>query len=65
MENSVQAMKNRNGLWQPARRCNDALNEAAMMMKNSMESMMQGGGTGRNDVDDAAASRDVRSANEF
>ena len=48
MENSVQAMKNRNGLLASNQQgeAMKSLNEAAMMMKNSMESMMQGGGQG-------------------
>ncbi len=48
MENSVQAMKNRNGLLASNQQeeAMKSLNESAMMMKNSMESMMQGGGQG-------------------
>jgi hypothetical protein len=45
MDNSVQAMKNRNGLLASNQQgeAMKSLNEAAMMMKSSMESMMQGG----------------------
>ena len=45
MDNSVQAMKNRNGLLasNQAEEAMKSLNESAMMMKSSMESMMQGG----------------------
>jgi hypothetical protein len=48
MDNSTQAMKNRNGLLATNQQGDamKSLNEAAMMMKNSMESMMQGGGQG-------------------
>ena len=48
MENSLQAMKNRNGLLASNQQgeAMKSLNESAMMMKNSMESMMQGGGQG-------------------
>jgi len=48
MDNSVQAMKNRNGLLATNQQTDamKSLNEAAMMMKNSMESMMQGGSQG-------------------
>ncbi len=48
MDNSVQAMKNRNGLLASNQQeeAMKSLNESAMMMKNSMESMMQGGGQG-------------------
>jgi hypothetical protein len=48
MENSVQAMKNRNGLLASNQQgeAMKSLNESAMMMKSSMESMMQGGGQG-------------------
>jgi len=48
MDNSVQAMKNRNGLLatNQQRDAMKSLNEAAMMMKNSMESLMQGGNQG-------------------
>lgn len=45
MENSVQSMKNRNGMLASNQQgeAMKSLNEAAMMMKSSMESMMQGG----------------------
>jgi hypothetical protein len=48
MENSVQAMKNRNGMLATSQQgeAMKSLNEAAMMMKNSMEAMMQGNGQG-------------------
>ena len=48
MESSIQAMKNRNGLLATNQQgeAMKSLNEAAMMMKNSMESMMKGGGEG-------------------
>jgi hypothetical protein len=48
MENSVQAMKSRNGLLAANQQIDamESLNEAAIMMKNSMESMMKGGGEG-------------------
>ncbi|HEY6437284.1 MAG TPA: hypothetical protein VIY47_11900, partial [Ignavibacteriaceae bacterium] len=44
----VQAMKNRNGLLavNQQEEAMKSLNESAMMMKNSMESMMQGGSQG-------------------
>ncbi len=46
MERSVQSMKNRNGVVASGQQgeAMKSLNEAAMMMKSSMESMMQGGG---------------------
>lgn len=46
MEMSVQSMKNRNGSLASNQQGESmkSLNEAAMMMKNSMESMMQGSG---------------------
>lgn len=45
MDGAVQSMKNRNGLLagNQQEEAMKSLNEAAMMMKNSMESMMQGG----------------------
>jgi hypothetical protein len=45
MEGSVQSMKNRNGMLASNQQgeAMKSLNEAAMMMKSSMESMMQGG----------------------
>jgi hypothetical protein len=45
MEGSVQSMKNRNGMLAGNQQgeAMKSLNEAAMMMKSSMESMMQGG----------------------
>lgn len=45
MDNSVQSMKNRNGMMASNQQgeAMKSLNEAAMMMKSSMESMMQGG----------------------
>jgi hypothetical protein len=48
MESSVQSMKNRNGSLASNQQgqAMESLNEAAMMMKSSMESMMQGGGQG-------------------
>jgi len=48
MEMSVQSMKNRNGSLASNQQGESmkSLNEAAMMMKSSMESMMQGGGQG-------------------
>ena len=48
MENSIQAMQNRNGLLARNQQgeAMESLNEAAMQMKNSMESMMRGGGQG-------------------
>lgn len=48
MDNSTQAMKSRNGMLAANQQgeAMKSLNEAAMMMKNSMESMMQGGGQG-------------------
>jgi len=48
MDNSTQAMKSRNGMLASNQQgeAMKSLNEAAMMMKNSMESMMQGGSQG-------------------
>jgi hypothetical protein len=48
MENSIQSMKNRNGSLSLNQQgeAMKSLNESAMMMKNSMEAMMQGGGSG-------------------
>lgn len=45
MESSIQSMKNRNGMLAGNQQgeAMKSLNEAAMMMKSSMESMMQGG----------------------
>jgi hypothetical protein len=45
MENSIQSMKNRNGMMASNQQgeAMKSLNEAAMMMKGSMESMMKGG----------------------
>lgn len=45
MDGAVQSMKNRNGLLAGNQQAEamKSLNEAAMMMKNSMEAMMQGG----------------------
>ena len=42
-----------------------SLNEAATMMKGSMESMMQGRRTGRNDVAYAAITENERHADEL
>jgi len=48
MDNSTQSMKSRNGMLASNQQgeAMKSLNEAAMMMKNSMESMMQGGSQG-------------------
>ena len=48
MENSVQSMINRNGSLASHQQgqAMESLNEAALMMKNSMDAMMQGGGQG-------------------